>query len=407
MNTPHLENPKSIRRTALAAIIVCVCCGWHEVRAADEVSRTAVQGPLRLRVSAPNDQISIAHDVPLVVTVDAPADWKIQPLDAPQDLGDFVIVDQTTPPPRQAGERIVQKFELRLRPKRVGTAELPRFMATVIDAIAQRHVIETESLSLEIVTTVPGRADAVSLSDLKAPAGLAAEPARWPWRNWFIGLGSTFVILATVILTLVVRRARAADAELLSAEEVARRGLRDLLASDLAENDIKEFYQRLTGVVRAYIESRTEEWPAATTAGSPESSAPQVAVPHTKRAAARYSLVRSRWSLESNQGSPASSTPQVPAPKRTTDEFLREIADHRAFDESLRTALSEFLAAADLVKFAGVLPSADDVEQMTQRAATVIDVLANTAGGEDLCASKHDRVGALDNNREAGGEDGL
>jgi uncharacterized protein YbbK (DUF523 family)/uncharacterized protein YbgA (DUF1722 family) len=40
-------------------------------------------------------------------------------------------------------------------------------------------------------------------------------------------------------------------------------------------------------------------------------SSPQVAVPHTKRAAARSSCGRSRRSLESNQGTPASSTPQV------------------------------------------------------------------------------------------------
>ncbi|MDP6720635.1 MAG: sulfatase-like hydrolase/transferase, partial [Pirellulaceae bacterium] len=41
-----------------------------------------------------------------------------------------------------------------------------------------------------------------------------------------------------------------------------------------------------------------------------QASAAEVAVPHTKRAAARSSFARSRWSLESIEGSPASSRPQ-------------------------------------------------------------------------------------------------
>ncbi|MDP6444943.1 MAG: hypothetical protein QGG36_02355 [Pirellulaceae bacterium] len=45
---------------------------------------------------------------------------------------------------------------------------------------------------------------------------------------------------------------------------------------------------------------------------TPKSSTPEVAVPHTKRAAARSSFVRSRWSLESIERSPISSTPEPP-----------------------------------------------------------------------------------------------
>jgi hypothetical protein len=47
---------------------------------------------------------------------------------------------------------------------------------------------------------------------------------------------------------------------------------------------------------------------------TPKSSTPEVAVPHTKRAAARSSFARSRWSLESIERTPKSSTPEVAVP---------------------------------------------------------------------------------------------
>ncbi|MDP7014684.1 MAG: FkbM family methyltransferase [Pirellulaceae bacterium] len=64
----------------------------------------------------------------------------------------------------------------------------------------------------------------------------------------------------------------------------------------------------------------------------------EVAVPHTKRAAARSSFVRSRWSLESNQGSPASSSPQV---QRTTMKTAADV-DQPA-PAALQTAVTDVL----------------------------------------------------------------
>ena len=91
--------------------------------------------------------------------------------------------------------------------------------------------------------------------------------------------------------------------------------LQALLAENLpARGLIKEFYLRLTGIVRQYVEDTTGIW----------------------------------------------------APEQTTEEFLRH-AGSAVFppDRSLR--LAEFLEAADLIKYAGQQPHEGQIDEAIAR----------------------------------------
>src|SRR5262249_46330208 len=120
-------------------------------------------------------------------------------------------------------------------------------------------------------------------------------------------------------------------------EEIASAALAALLAENLPSRGLfKEFYVRLTGIVRQYIEDTTG----------------------------------------------------LRAPEQTTEEFLRDMRSREAFapDRSLR--LAEFLEAADMVKYAGQEPGQDQIEEAVLRAREFVDMRTAPAAGESASGGR-------------------
>jgi hypothetical protein len=108
-----------------------------------------------------------------------------------------------------------------------------------------------------------------------------------------------------------------------TAEEIAHAQLESLLAEDLPSRGMfKDFYLRLTGIVRIYIEGVTG----------------------------------------------------LRAPEQTTEEFLQEIGTQHVFAMAQSQRLKDFLEAADLVKYAGQQPDSAEVETSIVRAKEFIDM---------------------------------
>jgi hypothetical protein len=104
------------------------------------------------------------------------------------------------------------------------------------------------------------------------------------------------------------RTKRVAEPRRLSPEEIAHTALTALLAEDLpARGLVKEFFLRLTGIVRQYIEATTG----------------------------------------------------IRAPEQTTEEFLRAMRSREAFSPQRSVRLAEFLEAADMIKYAGQQPTGE------------------------------------------------
>jgi hypothetical protein len=96
----------------------------------------------------------------------------------------------------------------------------------------------------------------------------------------------------------------------LIAEELPSRGM------------VKEFYLRLTGIVRVFIEGKTG----------------------------------------------------LRAPEQTTEEFLRDMRASSRFDGPHAYRLQEFLTAADLVKYAGQTPDESSITTSVERAREFIAI---------------------------------
>jgi hypothetical protein len=131
-----------------------------------------------------------------------------------------------------------------------------------------------------------------------------------------------------VFLGLRRRKRRPVEARRQTPEEIAHAALELLLSEDLpAKGLIKEFYLRLTGVVRQYVEDTTG----------------------------------------------------IRAPEQTTEEFLRDMRSHAVFPPERSVQLAEFLEAADLVKYAGQQPGAGQVDQAIARAREFITLRLSPA----------------------------
>jgi hypothetical protein len=122
------------------------------------------------------------------------------------------------------------------------------------------------------------------------------------------------------------RETRVATERKKSPEEIASEALAALLAEDLPGQGLfKDFYVRLTGIVRVYIEGTTG----------------------------------------------------LRAPEQTTEEFLREMRTRATFPPERSNQLQEFLEAADMVKYAGQQPGSDQIELSIRRAQEFISGESN------------------------------
>ena len=132
--------------------------------------------------------------------------------------------------------------------------------------------------------------------------------------GWVVASGLAVLLAVLAVLALRRRKRRPVEERRRTPEEIAHAALARLLAENLPRRGlIKEFYLRLTGIVRQYVEDTTG----------------------------------------------------IRAPEQTTEEFLRDMRSRAVFPPERSVRLAEFLEAADLIKYAGQEPGEGQIEQAT------------------------------------------
>jgi hypothetical protein len=160
--------------------------------------------------------------------------------------------------------------------------------------------------TLDIASVLEDQADPMTFRDIKGTLSPPTEPQhRWIAPTLYTA-GSLALAGLLVGLMWHVRQRRAERAT-----AWALRQLQALRGEDLiARGDVETFYQRLSDIVRQYVQRRFA----------------------------------------------------LPASRQTTDEFLRELAERPILGPEQKTRLGEFLAAADLVKFARFAPHGEQMD---------------------------------------------
>ena len=146
--------------------------------------------------------------------------------------------------------------------------------------------------------------------------------------GWLVAAGVAGLLAILAVVALRRRKRRPIEPRRQTPEEIAQAALALLLAENLpARGLVKEFYLRLTGIVRQYVEDTTG----------------------------------------------------IRAPEQTTEEFLRDMRSRAAFPPERSVRLAEFLEAADLIKYAGQQPEEGQIDQAIARAHEFVNLKPSPA----------------------------
>lgn len=286
------------------------------------ISHVSEKGPVRMtvRVSPPEPRLSDL--VNLEIEVVAPEQIEIKAPAFGNAVGEFVVRDYhedssgTSPESKEH----TRTFRYELEPVRSGTHLIRSVVIEFIDSRDSSEkkdtfaTITSDPIEVKVSTMLENQ-----IPDLDQLDGmLPPQPLEENHRYWWIwGLLLVIAFLLTAFKFVRRKKSQPLTVQKRTPEELAREALAMLLGEDLPRQGLfKDFYVRLTGIVRVYIEGTTG----------------------------------------------------LRAPEQTTEEFLREMRTQATFPPERSNQLQEFLEAADMVKYAGQQPGSDQIELSIRRA---------------------------------------
>lgn len=310
---------------AIAAIALSGCQRQPEAAPDDAAkhARSEVErGPIRVTVEVQPVRPRLSDSPTLTLTIDHEEGVVVEPPQFGTMIGRFAIRDVQEPLPKTNEGRVIIQQIYTLEATEPGRLRIDPIAVTFTDrrekGANRPETIETEPLVIEVTSVLGDKTP--SLTDLRPssePVSLDSHSLAWVWAIAAIALA---LVAAKMWRRRRIVPQRAPVVKILTPAELAMAELDELAASGLAATDIKEFYIRLTAIVRRYIERTTG----------------------------------------------------IRAPEQTTEEFLREISRTKAFGMDEAARLRDFLESADLVKFAAHRPNSDDAEESIRRARVFI-----------------------------------
>jgi hypothetical protein len=287
--------------------------------AAYEIDRVWDRGPVSFRVAVSRREVTIADHVTMLLETRAREGYEAQLPRFGEKLEQFGIVDYTTPKPEldETGAIVTSRI-YELAPFLSGEYAIPPMTVTFhASGDSIMHTLESDTLRVSVLSILPEDQAELEIKDIVSPFGFP--------RNPYPALIIAGAVLLVAVLTVLYRRRRgrlaAARAEILP-HELAYMRLQELLESGLLEEKrYREFTAAVADVLRGYIEDR--------------------------------------FGLR--------------APERTTEEFLAEAGTGLPVGKDRRAILEEFLRHCDLVKFAALEPSSDDVSRSFETCRDFID----------------------------------
>lgn len=284
--------------------------------AGERLTKTNELGPVEVVTTLTPAEPTIGDELVLEIRVTAKPDVEVLMPEFGEALDRYTIVDFV---PKQMiaddGQSVfVQRYTL--QPYLAGDQSIPPILIEFIDHRAGHKPAPKDADAYEILTdridfTVKSVLPAAASSELNPPLGrLRLNSGAKPNRvAWFV-MGAAFVVLGLITGLLVVR-SRRRRARRRSAYEIARTRLDQLLARPNPTDDegVGLFFVTISLIVRQYLEDRFN----------------------------------------------------LRAPDLTTEEFMMLAGSSGELSGEHRKMLQEFLRQADLVKFAGVHATEDDI----------------------------------------------
>ena len=277
-----------------------------------EVDEVYERGPATVHVRLDKTTMTIADTVLLQFEATLQSGYEIRMPGVEAVLENFGIVDWDNLGERlDAENNVVTTYQYRLEPFLSGEYEIPAFTFEFHDVNDPdtKHELISEPVAVEVTSLLGDQRAELVIEDIEGVVEMPRPARRW----WLWGLALPAVAAVPVgWLLLRSKRARKLVRIFKPAHELAYARLRVLVAEDLIEQGrLKEFYERISGILRHYIEDRFD----------------------------------------------------LHAPERTTEEFLAELRSSDALGGTDKKSLEEFLTHCDLVKFAKHDPTTEQIQQ--------------------------------------------
>jgi hypothetical protein len=298
-------------------LLPCAGCEKSPEGKADKVQfaidKKYERGPLNVHVRADKATITIAETVLLELEAAIEPGYKVRMPKVDKVLESFGIVDWDSLGDKlDPNNRVVSTYRYRLEPFLSGTYPIPAFTFEFYDVNSpqdKKFELTTEPIDIQVTSLLGEQRAELKIEDIEDVLEMPRQKS-FVWA-WALGV---VAVAAAAGLWLYFRRRRVRELVRIfrPAHELAYERLRALVREDLiAAGKIKEFYERISDILRHYIEHR--------------------------------------FSLR--------------APERTTEEFLVELANTKFLPTSENQRLGEFLRHCDLVKFAKHNPTMQQTQE--------------------------------------------
>ncbi len=268
------------------------------------IHETYARGPVTVVLNTDLKDMTIADRLHLTITVTADENYAIQLPRFGEKLEQFGIVDyQTTEPELIDKNRIKISRSYVLEPFLSGDYNIPPMTVEFWEKGAENtdhHKVETEKITINVKSLLPEKMAGLKIHEIRPPVNL--EASYKTWVKWGVIAGG--IILTGLIAFFIIKKRKSSVdviAQAIPFHELAFRELEALVNEKLIEKgEIKQFYRRISGILRKYIENRFN----------------------------------------------------INAPEQTTEEFLARVKENGLFTAKHKTLLNDFLRHCDLVKFA-------------------------------------------------------
>ena len=301
----------------LAGLLAFAGCGKGSKDAATktgfEVDKVYERGPAVVHVRLDKTKMTIADTVLLQFEATLQPGYQVQMPKVDKALENFGLVDWDN-----LGEKLDEKnnvvttCQYRLEPLLSGKYEIPAFTFAFQDAndAGTKHELTSEPIAVEVTSLLGDQRAKLVIEDIEGVVEMPRAALAW-WIWLLAGLGLA-VAAGAGWFFLRRRRTKELGRIFQPAHELAYARLRALVAEQLVEQGrTKEFYERVSGILRYYIEDRFD----------------------------------------------------LHAPERTTEEFLAELPYTPVLSAPDTEVLKEFLTHCDLVKFAKHEPTTEQVQR--------------------------------------------
>ena len=278
-----------------------------------EIDKEYDRGPLSVHVRLDKSKLTIAETLLLEFEAVTEPGYEVRMPKVDKVLENFGIIDWNNLGNKlDENNNVVSTYRYRLEPFLSGKYEVPSFTFEFYDVNNvddKKYELSSEPVEVEVTSLLDEQRGELVIEDIEDVVAMPKEASLW-----WVWLLIVAFISAVVTGWILLRRKRAAKLIRIfkPAHEIAYDRLQALVTEKLVEaGQIKEFYERISSILRHYIEHRFD----------------------------------------------------LRAPERTTEEFLTELKNTDILSVSDKQSLEEFLVHCDLVKFAKHSPTSEQIQR--------------------------------------------